>query len=356
MQDTEQEQIQDLLQGSKFLRRTFEAIFDGILVVDRNASIIYANPRAESLLGLALVDLIGKKAVDLPLSMYDQGGKEVPGKSRPFGAAWDEEGDESVRQVILLRPDGSALPVLFNINRMEGGPKVAVLTDSSALMRQQQQADEYYHLLAHDMRTPLTVIIGYADILKSNPTSPEAMNRSAEAILDASEQLAEMTAEMGERLELESGHFTLKKKKIQLQDLLHEVVDQLSSPKSTHDLRVEASSLTPLEADPSRLKRLFINLITNALKYSPADTTITVSAWENAKGVMATVRDQGRGIEAEDLNYIFDPFFITSIGKQGGGVGLSLYITRLIAEAHEGRIYVSSSEEGTTFAVFLPKS
>ncbi|MHB1400321.1 MAG: sensor histidine kinase [Trichloromonadaceae bacterium] len=355
MQDTEQEQIQDLLQGSKFLRRTFEAIFDGILVVDRNGSIIYANPRAETLLGLAQMDLIGKKAVELPLSMYYQGGEKVPGKSRPFGVDWDEEGDERVRQVILLRPDGSALPVLFNINRMEGGPKVAVLTDSSVLMRQQQQAEEYYHLLAHDMRTPLTVIIGHADLLKSNPTSPEAMNRSLEAIHDAGMQLAEMTSEMGERLELESGHFTLKKEKIQLKDLLHEVVDQLSSPKSTHNLRVEASSLTPLEADPNRLKRLFINLVTNAIKYSPADSTITVSAWENAKGVMATVRDQGRGIEAEDLNYIFDPFFITSIGKQSGGIGLGLYISRLIVEAHEGRIYVCSSEEGTTFAVFLPK-
>jgi two-component system phosphate regulon sensor histidine kinase PhoR len=222
-------------------------------------------------------------------------------------------------------------------------------------MRQQQQADEYYHLLAHDMRTPLTVILGHADILKSNPTSSEAMNRSVEAIHDAGEQLAEMTAEMSERLELESGHFTLRKEKIQVKDLLHDVVDQLSSPKPTHDIRVEASSLTPIEADPSRLKRLFINLITNALKYSPADSTITVSAWENAKGVMATVRDRGRGIEAEDLNYIFDPFFITSIGKEKGGVGLGLYISRLIVEAHEGRIYVCSSEEGTTFAIFLPK-
>jgi PAS domain S-box-containing protein len=351
MQDTEQEQIQDLLQGSKFLRRTFEAIFDGILVVDRDGSIIYANPRAESLLGLSRTDLIGTKAAQLPLSMYYQGGEEVLGKSRPFGAAWDEEGEESVRQVILMRPDGSTLPILFNINKIAGGPKVAVLTDSSDLMRQQQQADEYYHLLAHDMRTPLTVILGHAEILKSNPTSSEPMNRSVGAIHDAGEQLAEMTAEMGDRLELASGHFTLKKEKVQVQDLLREVVDQLSSP----NIRVETSSLTPIEADPSRLKRLFINLITNALKYSQADSTITVSAWENAKGVMATVHNHGRRIEAEDMNYIFDPFFITSIGKQRGGVGLGLYIARLIVEAHEGRIYVCSSEEGTTFAIFLPK-
>ena len=181
------------------------------------------------------------------------------------------------------------------------------------------------------------------------------MNRSVEAINDAGEQLVEMTKEMGDRLELAGGHFTLKKKKIQMKDLLDQVVDQLSTPKLKHYIRVEASSHTPIEADPNRLKRLFINLITNALKYSPADSTITVSAWENAKGVMATVRDQGRGIEAEDLNYIFDPFFITSIGKQRGGIGLGLYISRLIVEAHEGRIYVCSSEEGTTFAVFLPK-
>jgi two-component system phosphate regulon sensor histidine kinase PhoR len=251
MPNTEQKQIRDLLLGSKFLRRTFEAIFDGILVVDSDGSIIYANPSAESLLGLARKDLIGTKAEELPLSMYYREGEEVPAKSRPFAAAWDEEGEES-RQIILKRNDGSTLPILFNINRVEGGPKVAVLTDSSTLMRQQQQADEYYHLLAHDMRTPLTVILGHADILKSNPTSSEPMNRSVEAIHDAGEQLAEMTAEMSERLELESGHFTLRKEKIQVKDLLRDVVDQLSSPKPTHDIRVEASSLTPIEADPSR--------------------------------------------------------------------------------------------------------
>jgi PAS domain S-box-containing protein len=119
MPNTEQEQIQDLLLGSKFLRRTFEAIFDGILVVDRDGSIIYANPSAESLLGLARKDLIGTKAKELPLSMYYREGEEVPAKSRPFAVAWDEEGEESVRQVILKRTDGSTLPILFNINRVE---------------------------------------------------------------------------------------------------------------------------------------------------------------------------------------------------------------------------------------------
>lgn len=231
---------------------------------------------------------------------------------------------------------------------------MTVLTDNSALMRQQQMADEYYQLLAHDMRTPLTVILGHVEILKE--TSPsEVMNRSVKAINEAGEQLVEMTAEMGDRLELVSGHFTLKKKKIQMKDLLDQVVDQLSTPRLTHDIRVETSSHKPIDGDPNRLKRLFVNLITNALKYSPADSTITVSAWENAKGVMATVRDQGCGLEAEDMNYIFDPFFITSVGKEKGGVGLGLYIARLIVEAHEGRIYVSSSPEGTTFAIFLPK-
>lgn len=123
MLGTELEQIQDLLQDSIFLQRTFEAIFDGILVVDRVGSIIYVNPRAESLLGLEWKDLVGKKAKELPLWMYSLEGDEILGKSRPFADAWYKNGEGRIRQVILKRSDGSTIPILFNINKMEGGRK-----------------------------------------------------------------------------------------------------------------------------------------------------------------------------------------------------------------------------------------
>ncbi len=93
------------------------------------------------------------------------------------------------------------------------------------------------------------------------------------------------------------------------------------------------------------------------MKYSPEGSAITVYAGENTRVIMAIVSDQGQGIENEDLNYLFHPFFITSIGEEKGGIGLGLYISRLIMEAHGGRIYVSSTlGEVSSFAIFLPKT
>ncbi len=356
MPETQRRQIDDLLHGSELLQGIFDTIQDGILIADREKRIIYVNLSAERLLGTSRHNLMGTKAQEIPLTMHYSGGEEVPRESRPFEVAFSENPVGKPQQVILKRPDGSTLPVLFNIQRKGEELTVAILTDSSNLMRRQIQTEEYYQMLAHDFRTPLSVILGHTELLQGGKFAPEGIDLSLSAIREAGEQLEKMAEEMSDRLMLESGHFALNKEKTRLDLPIREVVSLLSSRDTRHHFDLQVPELAPIEVDIYRMKRVLLNLITNATKYSPEGSTIRVNAWENSKGIMFTVSDEGRGIEAEDLHYVFDPFYITRVGKEKGGVGLGLYIARLIMEAHDGRIYVSSTKEGTSFALFLPKT
>lgn len=356
MAETQRQQILDLLHGSELFRDIFDSIHDGILVVDRNKRVIYANPTAKKLLGLSRKKLIGVKAEDIPISMHDSGGEELMRTSRPFAIAFSEYHVGEAQPVILKRLDGSTLPVLFNIQRKDQDLTVAILTDSSNLVRHQMQTEEYYQMLAHDFRSPLSVILGHAELLQKGEKTPEGIDRSLSAIREAGAHLQKITEEMSDRLELESGNFKLKKEPVRLDEPVRELVSLLSSRETSHHFDLQVPALPPIEMDLYRLKRVLINLITNAMKYSPEGSTIGITAWENSIGVIVTVSNEGPGIETEDLQYIFDPFYISSIGKEKGGIGMGLYIARLIMEAHDGKIYVSSTEKGTIFAIFLPKT
>ncbi|WP_027715672.1 PAS domain-containing sensor histidine kinase [Desulfuromonas sp. TF] len=354
MSNNRREQIDILLGESDLLHDIFESTHDGILVIGEDGIIAYSNLAAEKLLGISHDAMNGVKAEQLPLRMHYRSCKEIPQESKPFAAAFSNGTIKGPTQVILKRPDGSTLPVLFNVRRKDKGITVAVLTDHSEMMRRQQQADDYYNLLAHDIRTPLTVILGHAEILKINMGKTE--DRSVKAIIDAVKQLEAFTKEMSDRMLLESGNFKLEKENIQLIDVIKDVVSQIEPTMKKHKIHLDGPSiLTTVKADNYRLKRVFFNILTNAIKYSPEGTTIFITLWENTKGIMIKFTNQGHGIEPEDLNYIFDPFYITTVGKNKGGTGLGLYISRLIMEAHDGRIYVSSDKEETSFTIHLPK-
>ena len=165
-----------------------------------------------------------------------------------------------------------------------------------------------------------------------------------------------MMDELVEVVCFEGGQLYLEKQTVQMASFLRELLDQTSVALETGRVRVELDAeIPPVAADPGHLFRILANLLTNALKFSPADGTVTIRVRHDGHQVIVSVADQGEGIAAEHLPFIFDRFFRVQNAGNTTGIGLGLYITRLLVRAQGGRIWAESEQgQGSTFFFTLP--
>jgi signal transduction histidine kinase len=230
-----------------------------------------------------------------------------------------------------------------------------------------QVRDQVFRLITHDLRAPLTSIQGYAHLLKRRISSSgiadvEQFIRGLESIEEATRRMAAHIQELLDTASLQAGHaLSLRWGSVNFVALVEQVVEACQEMSHKHVIRLDArvSHLTG-SGDDMRLERVFNNLITNAIKYSPEggeiSVTITRERREQQAWAVFSVQDQGIGIPADDLPLIFDSFHRAgNVGDAISGTGLGLASARQIVEQHGGKITVDSEEGvGTTFTVWLP--
>jgi len=221
---------------------------------------------------------------------------------------------------------------------------------------------DFVSSVSHELRTPLTSILGYAEILSDGfggeLTSEQArmmgiVGRNAERLLGLIEELLLMAS-------LESGTLQLSLAPVSVRALLNDVYQTVVPELTAHSLHVVvdvAGDADTITGDPRRLDRALLNLLTNAIKFTPEGGQVKVSARRAGAFVQIEVADTGLGIPLEDQGKIFDRFFRSSSAAHLAlpGTGLGLSITKMIVEGHGGRIGVSSAPgEGTTIIMSLP--
>lgn len=221
--------------------------------------------------------------------------------------------------------------------------------------------EEYISLVSHDLRAPLTVIQGQAQLLQSRLTKAgldRGVVRGADAIEVAAHRMNAMIQDMVDSARLEAGHLELQRQPIDLRSFVADLLER--NAQAMDVARMKAGfppDLPPVDADPNRLERVLINLLSNALKYSEAGTQVDVRTRVANGMVVVSVSDRGQGISAEELPHVFERFFRSRDARRHDGLGLGLYITRMLVEAHGGRIWVESQpRNGSTFSFSLPVS
>lgn len=226
-----------------------------------------------------------------------------------------------------------------------------------AFRRAAQERELYFHSVSHDLRSPLTVIQGYGELLRERlrplPLDQES-GEALHAILQASSRMAGLVGDLTEIARLAGEQLTLDLQRVELEAYLNDLLKTAFSPAERQRIRLGIPpDLPPLAADPERLARVLVNLLTNALKYAPAETPIELQARGTAQEAILSVHDQGPGIPAADLARIFDRFY-RAAGRSPGGLGLGLYVARILVEAHGGRIWADSAPgRGSTFSFTL---
>ena len=242
---------------------------------------------------------------------------------------------------------------------------LVVHQDVSALKEAERLKDEFIAIAAHELRTPLAILKGYAETLllgqggrelKLAPWQQEALDN----IDLATRQLVELTEALLDVTRLQAGRLELHAEPSDLVALARRVIKRLQRTTQQHRLSLHSSQEhLVLTLDPGRMEQVLMNLVGNAIKYSPQGGPIEVAVWTEPQTaeVVLSVRDEGIGIPTEQQAAIFGRFFRADNARLLPGTGLGLYLCRSLVELHGGEIWFESTEGvGTTFYLRLPLS
>ncbi len=212
--------------------------------------------------------------------------------------------------------------------------------------------------VSHDLKTPLTSIQGYAQAIIDGAADEPA--EAAQIIFEEASRLNRMVVELTDLERLQAGKLSMKNDSLRMERLTEAVVQSLVVVAEQNDLKLESSAqpAPPVIGDGDRLAQVLVNLISNALKFTPPGGAIQVVTEAAPDGVVVSIRDNGNGIPLEDLARVFERFY--QVDKARGpqrGTGLGLAIAKEIVEAHGGRLTVESGGrgQGATFRLWLPR-
>lgn len=241
----------------------------------------------------------------------------------------------------------------------------ALALDNAKLYDKVTKADrarsDLLAVVSHDLRTPLTAIIGYADLLALGiPDSiPPASALHVERIRKSAQHLMYLMNELLTFTRLDAGHETVNAREVDVRDVVREVATFVEPSARTRGLRLKSSlpaEPVRMRTDPDKLRQVLLNLAGNAVKYTPAGEVRVDLTSDGGHGAVIQVQDTGVGISAEDLARIYEPFWQVDATQRSkdGGTGLGLSIVRRMVDLLGGRVEVASTVgEGTTFTVHV---
>jgi signal transduction histidine kinase/CheY-like chemotaxis protein len=341
-------------QEQRRLLAVLRSAADAILVIDAQGNLTLANPAGEKLFKeqqeIVQENGVIETWVDKPLPLghgYDEM-LTLLEKARLSGM--HQQGE-------VHWPDGRTFSVL--VTPVEEGGQVAMLHDVSQFKALAELKNEYIATASHDLKNPIMSLLGYNDLLSKAGPLTEMQEEFSRRIRSSALQMRDLVLNLLEVSRLESG-MPMKLEIIDLHALLAEMVQELDEQARAkeHTVVLQFCDAQPLiRGDRTLLQQLIQNLLGNAIKYTPQEGRIVLETQIKSTRALISIRDNGVGIPAEDLPYIFNKFFRsrTDATKDIEGTGLGLAIVQSIVENHGGQITVQSKPgEGTIFFVSLP--
>lgn len=336
---------------------------DGILLVDRNRRIERMNPALEHLTGWKFSQAERLRCEDIFGCRRE--GKLACGDICPFEKVFDSGKPLFEHAFQAVRSDGGVVwiagayaPVQTDNERVAFG--VGSLRDVTRSKEVEQLQHDFVSIVSHELRGPLTAIKGFVKtlMLKSDQLPPETRAEFLGTINEQADRLNQLVEDLLNVSRIESRRLRMKFGDIDLEALTRKLVDQFRVKWHGREVVIDASPTLPLvKGDPSKVDEILINLIDNAIKYSPDGGPAKVSIYETEDRVEIAVEDSGIGISPEDAAKLFEKFhrIATPQTRDIGGTGLGLYIVKSLVEAHGGTIHMTSAPDvGTTFTVSLP--
>jgi PAS domain S-box-containing protein len=375
----ERKQIQASLEISQTrFAGILEIASDAIISVNAEQCITLFNQGAEKIFGYRADEVIGQPLdLLLPKRFITAHRQHVVDFAQSHGRA-RRMGERS--EIFGRRKDGTEFPAEASISRLKLGNETiftAILRDITDRKQIDRMKDEFVSVVSHELRTPLTSIHGSLGMLASGLLKPDSEQgkRMLQIAADSTDRLVRLINDILDIERIESGRVKMEKEFCQVNDLLTEAINVVQTLADKAQVTLSVTNL-PIQiwADPDRIVQTLTNLLSNAIKFSPAGSTVWLSAEvkaiENALEstnpsplssslpyILFAVKDKGRGIPTDKLDSIFERFqqVDSSDSRNHEGTGLGLAICRSIVQQHHGNIWAKSVlGEGSTFFFTLP--
>ena len=359
---------QRLMERSRYIHQALCSVDDGLVIASVDGRIAFANPRAAELLRSTPEMLVGMSLL------------QRLGSIEEVARNGDERiSEHGVLQHLLVERDGierefsvrGSPPRRFTLRiapvsaeRNASGQVIGIVASLSDVTRHhelQQIKNDVVALVSHEMRTPLTAIQGMSELIASYDMEPVRLKEMSGAINSEAKRLTRMITDYLDIARLESGATALRPTPLRVETLVERtllLLDPIASGRGIQLIR-HFGDIDPILADLDLLSRAVSNLVSNAIKYSPAGTQVVVSTREDPSGAIVEVADHGYGIPSSDLEHIFEKFYRVPRVEDADtpGTGLGLALVREIAELHGGTVRVASQPgAGSTFKLSIPRS
>ncbi|GAB4116631.1 MAG: ATP-binding protein [Roseiflexaceae bacterium] len=362
---------QTLLEASTQLGQVFTSMLDGLALLDTQGRVLRYNPAWMSRWGLGPIELDQSFQVPWDLVPHLLPRLQEPLALTDFDARCQQSPNETQTATIQLKNPHQELSVMAVPTRDSFGQltgRMWIVSDVTREREAERMKNEFISVVSHELRTPLTSILGYTELLLARDFAPKEQKEFVKTVYDEASHLSQIVEDLLGVSRLESGRVKLNQWVVSMRQLIQEIGAQINiQATSRHRIMIDMpQQIPPAYVDRDKAKQILLNLLTNAIKYSPKGGEIVLSVMEATqlpedhppgRWLMVSITDQGIGIAEEDLPRIWERFYRVdnSNTRRIGGTGLGLSIVRSLVELHGGRVWATSQvNKGSTFTCTFP--
>lgn len=339
--------------------RQLQSIIDGtpalIFVKDLEGRFITINKSVEKKLGLTRKEIKGKTDFDLITKNLAEVYRENDRKIMKTGLP------QQIEETAYMK-DGKHILLAYKFPLYNAEGKIyaiaGISTDITKLRELEKRKDEFISVASHELKTPLTSIKAYVQILErmiKNMNYPQAELLIAKTNIYIN-KLHALISDLLDVSKIQAGKLQLNIRKFDLQKLIRQSIESVQLTSENHEIIFEGKVDQKIEGDRDRLEQVLVNLLSNAIKYSPNKNKVVVSVKKGIESVEISIKDFGVGIPSEKHKKLFTRFYRVDEDKtQFSGLGIGLYISSEIIKLHHGKIWLESKvDKGSTFYVSIP--
>jgi PAS domain S-box-containing protein len=332
----------------QFMNSLLNSISDPLLVLDDDKRMLLMNPAAETLFGITTAEAIGKSLLDVVKS----------DELAAFAEGSQKQLDEWTVNTRTFMPRVGI--VHDSTGKTEGW--ILALRDVTRFKKLNRNQHEFVRIVAHDLRSPLTAMQGFASMMSMVGDLNERQNHFVERILSGITQMTSLVENIQDagRYDPENGFYEMSRSQCDLIEMVDKIVSNHLVPAEKQELSISVvtdNNIPIINADTHMLERAITNLLDNAIKYTPNGSKIEVHVRRDDDRVLVSVKDSGYGISPENQKHLFERHvrIPRQEHKKIKGSGLGLFIVRSVAQRHDGEAWVESADgQGSTFYISIP--
>lgn len=344
-------QIEALTNERGTLFSVLNSMTDGVIIVDADGRIQLINPAVERMFTINSEQSLGQSLIEAM-------------RHHQLVELWQNCQETGDQQIATFETSPNRLyiqAIAVSLHQSMPGSTLLVLQDLTRMRRLEIIRRDFVSNVSHELRTPLAAMKALSETLEEGALEdPPAARRFLLRMENEIDNLTQLVQELLELSRIESGKVPLKQKIIQPAELVERAFDRMQLQAERTGLKISfdcAPGLPAIDVDRDRMEQVLVNLIHNAIKFTPPGGSIGIHVFQEGQNVIFMVRDTGVGISEENLPRIFERFYKADRSRSGGGTGLGLSIARHLVEAHGGRIWAESEQgKGSSFYFSLPEA